>query len=442
MRLFWLVLCALASFGCKRHEDAPRPVPSEAVPSGEPSRAQIVASVCGARKPCELLEIKKAGPELLVVSLTTDPERARDAAPPFDPEHCVPYEHWLLRTRGQAIAERRELLRLCNDGYGASGVGEDTVTVAPNLFTHRQYGGSAWRWENTRVLELSPLRVKTTAWWSGATIAPVSERGTFDWSEFRGRVRWYKPPCPAGGGPPLTGDDPGIGELDNDPRALTYDPIPVVSIAKSFDFKTTPLGSCAPVIDGIGERGFVTHGPPGDANDASMRVVAAEAGASIVLYVEIKDDAILGPSAKWLFDDHLELWLKDEDPDPSELCVPGGAGGGAGKLRQWAIRVADGALFPGAHAKSDPITVEREGTRFKITIASATIESLTVVYSDSDDGKTQERLIATSQLKFNVSATLGRLRPISREEAVCEVVGGRLEHKPTRAFPADRPILE
>ncbi len=441
MRANRLLFAAVLAVSCRRREEAPKPVPTETVPVGEPSRAQIVAATCGARKPCEVLEIKKAGSDLLVVSLTTDPELARDATPPFDPEHCVHYEHWLLRTRGPAITEHREILRLCNDGYGAAGVGEDTITVAPNLFTHTQFGGSSWRWENTHALELSPPRMKTTGWWSGSTIGPTTERGSFDWSEFRGRVFWVRPTCPASGAPPAGGDEMMV-EPDKDPRAFVYDAIPVVSIASAFDFKTTPLASCAPIIDGVGEHGFVTHGPPGDANDASMRVVGAAVEKSIVLYVEIHDDAIIGPSAKWLFDDHLELWLKDEDPDPSELCVPGGAGGGAGKLRQWAIRVVDGALFPGAHAKSDPITVEREGTRFKITIASTAIDALTLVYSDSDDGKTQERLIATSKLKFDSAPTLGKLWPIAKEEAVCEVVAGKLERKLTHTFPADRPLLE
>lgn len=439
MRAVLLVFMAILAVGCKRREEAPRPVPAETTKTGEPSRAQLVESVCGTRKPCEVLDIKKAGSDQLVISLTTDPERARDAQPPFDPEHCVPYEHWFVRTHGASIVERRELLRLCNDGYGASGVGEDTVIVEPNLFTHRQYGGSAWRWENTRVLELSPMRMRMTGWYNGSTIAAAAERGTFDWNDFRGRVHWFKPACPPGGGPP---GDESLADPSEDPRAYVYDPIPVVSIAKSYDFKTMPLGSCAPMVDGVGSRGFVTHGPPGDAKDASMRIVAAESATSIVLYVEIVDDALVGPTPKWLFDDHLELWLKDEDPDPSELCIPGAAGGGAGKLRQWAIRVADGAIFPGLHAKSDPITVEREGTRFRITIASKSIEALSVVYSDSDDGKTQERLLATSKLKFGDAATLGRLLPIAPKEAVCEVVGGKLERKDTRVFPADRPALE
>jgi hypothetical protein len=440
MRALRLIFAAVLACSCRRREEAPRPVPTETVPTGEPTRAQIVAAVCGARKPCEVLELKKAGGELLVVSLTTDPDRARDAAPSLDP--CVPYEHWLLRTRGASIVERREILRLCNDGYGASGVGEDTIIVEPNLFTHRQSGGSAWRWENGRALELSPPRMKTTGWRSGSTIGATSDRGTFDWSEFRGRVYWFKPACPGAGGPPLGDDDVSAGEPEKNPRAFVYDAIPVVTLPSSFDFKSASLGSCAPVIDGVGSRGFVMHGPPGDAKDASLRVVAAAADKSIVLYVEIVDDTIVGPSAKWLFDDHLELWLKDEDPDPSESCVPGGAGGGAGNLRQWAVRVVDGALLPGAHAKVDPITVEKHENRFKITIASASIEALTVVYSDSDDGKTQERLVATSKLKFDVGATLGRLWPIAKEEAVCEVANGKLDRKLTRTFPADRPLLD
>src|SRR6185312_900725 len=54
-------------------------------------------------------------------------------------------EYWLL----EGSEPPRLLLRLCNDGYGAAGVGEDEVTVAENRFVHRQYGGSASRWEET-----------------------------------------------------------------------------------------------------------------------------------------------------------------------------------------------------------------------------------------------------------------------------------------------------
>jgi len=459
-----LVFVALLALGCRKHAprgDGPKAVPStEVVPRGEPSRAQIEASLCGARSPCLLLDVTHAGLGLSVAKVTTDPAGAKDAPSPPGPGYCVPYEHWLVRSKDASIIDRRELLRVCNDGYGASQVGEDRITIEPGRFTHVQYGGSAWRWEQGRTLELSPLRIVKTSWWSGSTVAAVAERGAFDWLAFRGRARWYRPACPSGGGPPPVIDDDEMTIVDKpeDPRAYVYDPLPVVELPAAFrggDWKTTALGTCAPLLDGVGERGFVVFGPPGDGSDASLRVIAArtkDPKSTVELYVEVADDTPVGPSPKWLFDDHLEIWLKDEDPDPSELCLPGAAGGGAGALRQWAIRLADGKTFPGMHAASspDPFTIARsEGksvdgrtvVRLKIGIAVTALEAITVVYSDGDDGKTQERLIATSRLKLGKAPTLGRLWPIESNEAICSVENGALDRKLTRAFAADGPVL-
>ena len=51
-------------------------------------------------------------------------------------------EYWLLDGK----ATPKQVLQLCNDGYGSSGVGEDEVEVGPNRLVHHQYGGSSWRW--------------------------------------------------------------------------------------------------------------------------------------------------------------------------------------------------------------------------------------------------------------------------------------------------------
>lgn len=455
-----LLLCAaLALVACRRPppDDAPRPVPSTESTTSEPSRAQLESTLCAARAPCALVEVKSASAGLWIVKITTDPGGHADAASP-SPERCVPYEHWLVRAKGSSIVDRRELLRTCNDGYGAAGVGEDVVTIEPGLFTHVQRGGSAWRWEHGRTLELDPLRMKGITWWSGSTISPVSERGAFDWSSFRGRARWYRPPCPAGGGPPPT---PDADELDivsrpNDPRAYVYDPLPVVELPESFrsgGFASTPLGTCAPPIDGVGERGFVVSGAPGDDADARLRIVAARTGdpKTTELYVEVADDVSIGPSAKWALDDHLQVWLQEDDPDPSELCLPTSAGAGAGALTEWIVRLVDGKTFPGLHAGgSTPIVVSRatgksvDGravTRLKLVLTAPSLQAITLAFSDSDDGKTIERVIAHSRLSPGKAATLGRLWPVDPKEAICTSASGALDRRLTQAFPANAPVL-
>ncbi len=459
-----LVLLALVLVsGCRRRnvEERARPVVDE---RAEPTRQDLERAVCAGRATCAVLDVRSAGKDasgapLFVVRATTKPELADADRSSFAPGDCVPFEHWLLRAKAQEIVERREILRVCNDGYGAAGIGDDTITVAPNLFTHTQSGGSAWRWESTSTLVLSPLRLVRTESWNGHTLGANSERTSFDWLAFRGHTRWFRPPCPASGAPPETAKELDSSLVRDDPEIYVHDPIPLVALPETFmtsSWKTTALGTCAPILDGgsgaDGTRGFVVHGPAADAGDAAMRVVATGKENAYELFVEIVDDAFVTGSAKILHDDHLEIWWKDADVDPSDMCIPGEAGGGAGRLRQWGIRVSDGKLFPGVGAPTlatDPIVVDRAdgkdatgraAVRLRIRIASA-IDTITVVYSDGDDGKSQERLVATSRLKFGKSATLGRLLTIKPEEARCEVENGTLARRLMRVFPADRPVL-
>jgi hypothetical protein len=46
-------------------------------------------------------------------------------------------------------------------------------------------------------------------------------------------------------------------------------------------------------------------------------------------------------------------------------------------------------------------------------------QRITVVYSDSDDGEAQERLIATSPLKFGRNETLGEITDVPESAARC-----------------------
>jgi len=85
------------------------------------------------------------------------------------------------------------------------------------------------------------------------------------------------------------------GEHDAESPQLTYGYalIPRLdTLAEALDagFATTDLGACALRMDASGDGGFVVHGTPGDA-----RVDVLLAGPR-TLYVEIDDDALVGPS--------------------------------------------------------------------------------------------------------------------------------------------------
>ena len=54
-------------------------------------------------------------------------------------------------------------------------------------------------------------------------------------------------------------------------------------------------------------------------------------------------------------------------------------------------------------------------------------KAITVAYSDSDDGRAQKSLLATSRLVFDVGSSLGQARAIDPARATCSVIAGRLE---------------
>lgn len=139
-RLFLLVASAVICVGF-------RPVQAADVTDAQK------AAMCQARKTCVVAPLhdagRAAGGTLGVAELHFGLADKPDDAPD---EGCIAgdyetrdggVEYWLL----EGDAAPRLILQLCNDGYGAAGVGEDEVTIADNRFVHRQYGGSASRWD-------------------------------------------------------------------------------------------------------------------------------------------------------------------------------------------------------------------------------------------------------------------------------------------------------
>jgi hypothetical protein len=152
-----------------------------------------------------------------------------------------------------------------------------------------------------------------------------------------------------------------------------------------------------------------------------------------VLFVEIADDRWTSGGKTWVKEDHVELWMAQSrtvvdahECDPRPESDPS---------RQWGIRISDGSVFPGfgAPAPLAGVEVVRSGrvARVRIPIADwikgeDDENALAVVYSDSDDGLRQKRLIATSQVERGQELTLGHVRRIEEDEATCVVRGKAL----------------
>src|SRR5689334_8552478 len=111
----------------------------EATPAA--AQRDPAAALCADHPGCRVVDRRgggndAAGRAQVVVELAIP---NRDADPVLA---CRPHrrQFWLMDTPPRLIFD------LCNDGYGAAGVGDDRVTVGPNRVTHTQNGGSAWRW--------------------------------------------------------------------------------------------------------------------------------------------------------------------------------------------------------------------------------------------------------------------------------------------------------
>lgn len=391
--------------------------------------APPVADPCAHRPGCRIAQRLPAGEAegrpLTVLRVAVDPRDVAEAPPDitYGNDECVPYEWWLVH------GERaRKLIRLCNDGYGAAGLGEDHVDVGPNRFEHVQSGGSSWRGSERTLLQLAPLRLLATGNDGYWTLGSNEQSCTWDRTTWRGGCTWSAPRCDAQGDPPADPDgaDRGGGAFQWLPAPSLPDPW------RAGGWKQSSLGTCA------AEAEHTVHGEAGAPGDARLRAVLGPEGE---LYVEVEDDRWQRGAKSWLHDDHLEVWV---GPAFSYMdhCLARDA-----KPLQWGIGVLDDRIHPAFGKPARRPTVERvtvgdppTAVRLKIRLPAAP-EAITVVYSDSDDGARQERLLATSALRHGDATTLGRPRPISPDDAVCAVEAGRLDFRDTWRPPATGAVL-
>lgn len=373
--------------------------------------AQEAKDVCGTRPGCEVKGTTPALKGHEVVELSLGPR-----APEEGPE-CEQLEWWLRRPDRSVV----KLLEACNDGYGAAGIGEEDVESSENRFTHTRSGGSSSRWTTQVTVQLSPLSLISQQSSGSSTISPETSETRFNYVTFESHVVREAVDCKV---------DPDTLTPESDTTVLEARLLPQVQLPADFlaeGWKRTGLGRCS------GEASFVLLGKPEGAKDARLSAVLSQGS---VLFVEVVDDTWTGPSAKWLADDHVELWLSPTGPESADPCLRNGKDPG---LVQWAIRIADGKVFP---AYGDPkpalqaeVVREAGRARLKVTLPKG-LRALSAVYSDSDGGKKQELLVATSALKFGRAATLSPVRTLERTEVSCQVKGSELVPVPAELRPA------
>jgi hypothetical protein len=390
--------------------------------------SELKSAICGARKTCKIDNVADAGQGPGNVKLTVVEVRFAVADKPEDapedgcigdlestdaPERDGGQEVWLIA--GSTAPKR--LLALCNDGYGAAGVGEDQLEVTPNMLTWDQSGGSAWRWVTTKQIRLSPLVVVKEFDCSYNDVAP----GTGTYTEID-RVTLQARSVGSMAGHKFKDDDEvGCPQWPNGPDStLPTGPVyaggyAVPLPAPNPDGTGTAfpdgiaLGDCALELTTDGIKGFMVYGKPIDEGAAAVRVIK-ETEASLLIQVYDPSAAAemkSGKAKSWVGQPHLEIWT-------SEWAVPednDGANGQTFIFHQFAIGLDD-RTYPGVNpinplpkvthwaAKDEAgrdVTVYRVAWQGDENTPSFGIG---VVYSQSKDGK-QARMISNAQIKKN-----------------------------------------
>jgi hypothetical protein len=394
------------------------------------------AAVCGGRATCRVTERHPAGTDPAGAPLTVLRVALglRDRPSDAPKEGCRTRdgnardggeEYWLLRP-GSAP---RRILALCNDGYGASGVGEDQVTVGRNLLVHDRYGGSGLRWTDRRDIRLEPSAVVRHAACSFRSTGGPGRSGVFDalgfiaWA-YADRVRDPDevgcPEAPANGGPGAA----GLWTA----RAIVAPSLPAEVAAGR---RMPRLGGCALRLSTA--EPSLAFGRPAPATEAAeLRAVALRGeGGTTTLLVQVTDPLATRtptrPPRSWVDLPHAELWLGDAREEASA------DGRNVTAVAQFGI-LPDGRVERGFGSAFPPPTVTREEVPGSPGILSlrvvlpqeALIAGIGLAYSQAVEGR-QARLVSSAPLERGRPAFL----PLATDtRAPCRVADGVLEPAP------------
>jgi hypothetical protein len=383
--------------------------------SGKVSQA-LVKSLCAGRKPCKLEAVEPAGKNaagrpitVIELNLGKQPRGRTVSNPRFG---CRPYrrEFWLV---SPGIPQR--LLDLCNDGYGAAGLGEDVIDFDDNEISHEQSGGSAWRWSNTKEIQLWPLRMRRQSSCSFHTGAPGFQYKRWDWTRFAGQGAYAVTNRCRKPGP---NEEQGACELDKANGRFVLIP--------KIDMKVQGapyLGTCAATIDASGKNGFVVFGKPTGRAVPSVKALLIS---DRELLVTVTDREFATGGRSWIHDDHIEIW--QGLPIATDKCSEAKK-----RLLQWGVRMSDARIFAG-HGRAEALVLLSRRRKREDGLVTAAfrfrleykVEGITVVYSKAA-GRRQRMLIATSRLKYRDPTSLGEAYTIPRGAAQCAMRNGKLD---------------
>jgi hypothetical protein len=378
------------------------------------------AAICQARTTCNVAAVTPAGKAAdgtalsiveIALGLADKPEDAEDEGCHGDDGESRDggVEYWLIA--GTAAPKR--VLKLCNDGYGAAGIGEDSVKIGENTMAHTQSGGSNDRWQGTRRIRLSPPALlgiescgyRATDPGSGVTsrtdVATMTTRlVALDDRDPHAKADDVE--CPA---------IPATWSATPGPALLAGYAIPLPQPPALKDFPPgTALGDCAMHLGGTAPPGFTVFGTPDPARLPELWLTALDRQHLVIQLYEPKPAP---PGSSWVSSDHLEIWTST-DTEPAHNRPD------AAKANQIGIGL-DGQLYVGAGKPILPRLQRHEikdaGGRTLLLFELAwpqesdLLGGVTIAYSQADAGK-QARIYATAGIARNRPSTLPALTEI------------------------------
>lgn len=407
-----------------------------------PDAAQVTA-ICQARSSCKIEKTYDAGKSpsgapLAVaevhLGLADKPQDQDDGCRTEKGDKDGGVEYWLL----DGTAAPRQLLKLCNDGYGASGVGEDEVKIGPNRLFHWQAGGSSWRWSGTVTYSLSPWRPLTERSCSYHNVSENSGTTTdLDYTTMVVRSIVEDP---------LTQLDRSIGCADWPKDSTAFSPRPEKGVLGAYDIvgpilgddpkipTGTAIGNCVSPLTTAGGNGFVVYGKPAPADQAAE--IRAMAISLKSLLIQVSDPLAAGQPAaaggSWINAPHVELWIglnKDEGRTNLPLHQVQQIGIGLdGKVNRGvgaAAALPAVQRWPARDAEGRAVTV----LRLDWMDDYALLNGVALVYSQAENGK-QARLVSTTGIANNRPLYLPNIVQLYSDPAkkigACRIQDGRL----------------
>lgn len=411
--------------------------------------SEIAITLCEQRELCDAIRVHTAGVDaqgnsLQVIHLCSDPKcptmtNFDSACFALECGQADKQEYWLT-VQNKTGMVRKQLLMTGHLVLEESDPGfRETLSIGDNKLTYHRSAGLMCRISSSITLRLSPLRIDQESSEESGGCGPSRPQSNWNWEHFSGEVS---------------------GHIGDSPEEYSFTPIPMVRMSSEFvemGWKNSQLGTCALTLEN-GGAGYVIYGSPIAADHPRLKMILISPKD---LIVQIRDQKIISGSPKWLYDDHLELWLshlqvKNEGPNYNSPHI---SSMGIisydtyeeveSKLYQWGVRISDGQVFPAYGNPPWSLKVDRvewadspEGqVMMKITFPFELKAPITVSYSDGNDGEKVDEILSSSQLRFGDVSRLGGIKEISSNQGTCAVQEGLLNFVP-KQFKSDEPVID